>query len=209
MTAGSLTAQLRIKRTELMRGELEAVALRLFDEHGFAKVTVDEIAHDAGISARTFYRYFPAKEDVLQLQIDQRTEALRAALAARPDDEAPLRSLRLALLDVVSAEDEQHLRRWTGIVAVTPSVLPGVIGGIQLKGHRLMAEFLAGRLGLEHESMVAVTLAAAAGGVIQAAHTQWFVRGGHLATRISDGMEVLEATLSPPPPGRAVPSGRS
>ena len=122
--------------------------------------------------------------------------------AARPYDEAPLRSLRLALVGVVSAEDDQLRRRWTGIVAVTPSVLPGVIGGIQLKSHRVIADFLADRLGVDHESMVAVTLAAAAGGVIQAAHTQWFVRGGSLATRISDGMEILEATLTPPTPAR-------
>ena len=56
MAPGPLTSQLRLKRTELMLGELEAVALRLFDERGFANVTVDDIAEDAGISARTFYR---------------------------------------------------------------------------------------------------------------------------------------------------------
>ena len=78
-------------------------------------------------------------------------------------------------------------------------MLPGVIGGIQLKSHQVIAAFLADRLGVDEESMVAVTLAAAAGGVIQAAHTQWFVRGGQLATRISDGIEILEATLTPPP----------
>ncbi len=208
MAPGSLTAQLRIKRTELMLGALEAVALGLFDERGFANVTIDDIANDAGISARTFYRYFPTKEDVFQLQIDRRTAALRAALASRPDNEAPLQSLRFALVGVVSAEDEQLRRRWTGIVAVTPSVLPGVIGGIQLKSHRVIAEFLAGRLGLDQESVAAVTLAAAAGGVIQAAHTQWFVRGGSLAGRISDGFEVLEATLTSPPRNAAPTSGR-
>ncbi len=109
------------------------------------------------------------------------------------------RPLRLALLEVVSAEDELLRRQWTGIVAVTPGVLPGVIGGIQLKTHRVIAAFLADRLGVDDESMVAVTLAAAAGGVIQAAHTRWFVHGGQLATRISDGIEILEATLTAPP----------
>ena len=82
--AESLALQLRVKRSELMIQELEAVALRLFDLRGFKDVTVDEIVAEAHISARTFYRYFPNKEDVLQVQIDRRSRNLRAALAARP-----------------------------------------------------------------------------------------------------------------------------
>jgi hypothetical protein len=35
-------------------------------------------------------------------------------------------------------------------------------------------------------------IAAAAMGVIQAAHTQWFFRGGDLVARISEGLEILE-----------------
>ena len=83
----SLAAQLRVKRSEMMLDTLEAVALRLFERRGFANVTVDDIANAAHISARTFYRYFPTKEDVLQARILRRTEELRTALAARPVDE--------------------------------------------------------------------------------------------------------------------------
>src|SRR5947209_8550507 len=73
----SLALQLRAKRSQMMVHELEAVALRLFEQRGFGDVTVDEIASEAQISVRTFYRYFPAKEDVLQVQIDRRSDALR------------------------------------------------------------------------------------------------------------------------------------
>ena len=103
METPSLSLQLRAKRSEMMVSELEEVALRLFDERGFADVTVEEIASEARISVRTFYRYFAAKEDVLQLRIDRRNEVLREALAGRPDDEPPLRSLRLALVEEFSA----------------------------------------------------------------------------------------------------------
>jgi TetR/AcrR family transcriptional regulator, regulator of mycofactocin system len=72
----SLAAQLRAKRSELMVAELEAVALRLFDERGFHRITVDEIASEAHISVRTFYRYFPA--NVLQVNIDRRSPATRS-----------------------------------------------------------------------------------------------------------------------------------
>jgi hypothetical protein len=136
---------------------------------------------------------------VLQVKIDGRAAALRAALSTRPTDEAPLHSLRLALEEVVSAEDPAYGRRWTAVVAATPGVLKAVVGGIQLKSHRVMAEFLGARFGLPEHDLVPVMLAAAAGGVIQAAHTQWFLLGGDLATRISEGLEVLERGIGADP----------
>jgi len=175
----------------MMLSELEAVALRLFEERGF-EITVEEIASEAQISARTFYRYFPAKDDVLQLQIERRSVGMEAALAARPADEPPLHSLRVALADVVSAEDQELVRRWIAVIVATPTVLKGVVGGIQLKGHRVIAEFLGVRLGVPSDALVPTMLAAAVGGVIQAAQTQWYFQGGDLATAISDGLAVLE-----------------
>ena len=181
----------------MMISELEAVALRLFEERGFDRVTVDEIASAALISARTFYRYFPAKEDVLQVMIDRSSEALRVALAARPVDEAPLHSLRLALEETVSLEDAALTRRWTAVVAATPGVLRAVLGGIQLKNQRVIAEFLGSRLGLSGDALVPTMLAAAVGGVIQATRTRWFVEGGDLVTRMSESLEVLERAILP------------
>lgn len=198
----SLAVRLRARRSEMVTAELERVALRLFAERGFNAVTVEEIAAEARISARTFYRYFPAKEDVLQVQIDRRSRALRDALAARPAGEPPLRSLRLALEEVVSAEDPALLRLWTGVVQATPSVLKAVVGGIQLKAHRVMAEFLGARLDRPSDALVPVTLAAAAGGVIQAATTRWLLEGGELAALISESFAVLERGIGADPQSR-------
>jgi TetR/AcrR family transcriptional regulator, regulator of mycofactocin system len=199
LTTESLAAQMRAKRSELMLSELEDVALGLFAERGFEAVTVDEVASAAHISVRTFYRYFPAKEDVLQVRIARRAQALRVALSTRPADEAPLHSLRVALEEVVSAEDPALRRRWTAVVAATPSVLPAVIGGIQLKSLRAIAEFLGSRLGLPSDGLVPTMLAAAVGGVIQAASTQWFIQGGDLATKMAEGLEVLERGIGSDP----------
>jgi AcrR family transcriptional regulator len=182
----------------MMLSELEAVALRLFEERGF-EITVEEIASEAQISARTFYRYFPAKDDVLQLQIERRSVGMETALAARPADEPPLHSLRVALADVVSAEDQELVRRWIAVIVATPAVLKGVVGGIQLKGHRVIAEFLGARLGMPSNALVPTMLAAAVGGVIQAAQTQWYFQGGDLATAISDGLAVLENGIGTDP----------
>ncbi len=197
--AQPLAQQLRTKRSEMMLFELEAVALRLFDERGFTNVTVEDIAAEAQISVRTFYRYFASKEDVLQLRIDERSNALRAALPARPANEPPLRSLRLALEEELSTGDPVLRRRWIAVIADTPSVLRGVMGAIQLKIHPVIAEFFGARLGLPSDDVVPTMLAAAAIGVIQAAHTRWFVNDGDLATTMSESLAVLERGIGADP----------
>ena len=195
----SLALQLRAKRSEMMLSELESVALRLFDERGFANVTVEEIASEAHISVRTFYRYFAAKDDVLQLRIERRSEVLRTALSARPVDEPPLRSLRVALEDEFSAVDPIVLRRWITVISDNPTVMKGVVGVIQLKIHPVIAEFFGSRLGLPSQALVPTMLAAAVMGVVQAAHTQWFLHDGDLASTMSESLAVLERGISTDP----------
>ena len=148
---------------------------------------------------RTFYRYFPSKEDVFQQQISRRSAGLRAALAARPLDEPPMHALRLALAEQVASEDAVLLRRWTAVISSTPSVIRGVLGGIQLNTQRVIAEFLGSRLDLPSDALVPMMLAAATQGVIQAAQTQWFFQGGDLATIISEGLQVLERGIDTAP----------
>ena len=41
---------------------------------------------------------------------------------------------------MVSAEDPELVRRWTAVIAASPNVVKGVLGGIQLKSHRVIAE---------------------------------------------------------------------
>ena len=191
----SLTEQLREQRLEAVISEVEDSALRLFDDHGFANVNVDDIAAEAGISVRTFYRYFPTKEDVLQVRIRRSAELLKAALAARPPDESPLHSVRMAFEELVAKEDPDHVGRWIRVIAGTPAVLAGVIGGIQLMSNAVMRDFFAERLGLPGESLAPWIWAAAAGGAIQGAHIHWYLHGGDLAQIMSDGLEVLEKGL--------------
>jgi AcrR family transcriptional regulator len=192
MATASLAARASEQRFRMVVSELEAVALQLFADRGFDRVTVDDIAGAAGISVRTFYRYFPTKDAVLQVQIDRRSEALRAALDARPAGEAPLESLRTALHATVADEDMELLRRWNTVIAATPSVLRAVLGGLQLKRNGVIAEFLAARLGVSPNSLVPTALAGAVGGVIQSAQTQWLLEGGDLATTIAESLDVLE-----------------
>lgn len=194
-TQPTLAVQVRAQRSQLMTTEIEAVALELFAERGFDAVTVEEIAAAARISVRTFYRYFTAKEAVFQVQLDRRTQALADALAERPADEAPLHSLRIALESVFAEADPELLRRWITVISTTPHLVQSVVGGIQLKTQPLMAGFLAERLGTSADSFPPIVLAAAVGGVIQAAQTRWFLQGGDLVALLHEGMQVLEDGL--------------
>src|SRR5262245_52076993 len=76
-------------RTRLM---IQAEALRLFDEQGYGQTTVEEIADAAAISPRTFFRYFPSKEDVVLW--DEYDPVVLDLLAARPGDEPVAESFR-------------------------------------------------------------------------------------------------------------------
>ena len=185
--------KLRTAHSELMVSEVEAVALEMFEARGFDDVNVDEIAAAVQISVRTFYRYFPTKEHVLQVQIDRRNAAVSEALARVPADETPIGSLRLALTEVIAAEDPVFRRRWVSIVASNPSVMNSVLGGIVLKSHRTFAEYLGARLGEPSDAVVPAMLAGAIGGVVQAATTNWLVHGGDLAATVGAGLALLES----------------
>ncbi|MGY1690827.1 acyl-CoA-like ligand-binding transcription factor [Geodermatophilus sp. SYSU D01105] len=68
--------------------ELAAVAQRLFLDRGFEQTSVDDIAAAAGISRRTFFRYFPTKADVLFVESAAELRRLRDHLAAGSDGES-------------------------------------------------------------------------------------------------------------------------
>jgi AcrR family transcriptional regulator len=188
----SLAERLQSKRAEMMTSEIERVALRLFEDRGFSKVTVEEIASQSDVSQRTFFRYFRSKENVLQVRVDHRAMALGEALAARPVSEPPLESVREALVEVLANEDIDLLRRWAGVVTANPDLLQGVLGGIQLKVQTVVAEFFAARLGSTPDALDVSVVAAAVSGMLQAASRNWAFEGGDLTEKISAGIDVLE-----------------
>ena len=94
---------LQTRKQQVVRAALSAAAEELLLARGFDKITVEQIAQAAGVSRRTFFRYYAAKEEVLVERFDQLGEQLLAELAARPREEPPLLAIRNALVPAVEA----------------------------------------------------------------------------------------------------------
>ena len=95
-------------------------AMVLFQRRRFADVSVDEIAAAAGIGRRTFFRYFPTKEDVVldrrRLDREYASTALRARLPGEDDVGLVLRvlaELQRRAFAVFRPEHQRHLHRLT------------------------------------------------------------------------------------------------
>lgn len=78
-------------------GRLRAAALELYVEHGFEQTTVADIAQRAGLTARTFFRYFADKREVLFAGADSLQENMVSALEAAPASAAPMEAVAAAL----------------------------------------------------------------------------------------------------------------
>lgn len=75
-------------RRRLTHEALRQAALKSFARKGFANVTVTELAREAGVTERTFFRHFPTKEAVLFQDYETQLEWLAEALAQRPPSES-------------------------------------------------------------------------------------------------------------------------
>ena len=79
------------------QGRLERAALELYVERGFEQTTVAEIAKRAGLTERTFFRYFADKREVLFAGASSLQDFLVDALAGAPDSAAPIDAVASAL----------------------------------------------------------------------------------------------------------------
>jgi AcrR family transcriptional regulator len=99
--AGMARGSLQARKREVVREALRVAAEELIASRGYEKTTVEDVARAAGVSRRTYFRYFETKEDVVVAGSDRFADELVAALAARPAREAPLRAIRNALVPVL------------------------------------------------------------------------------------------------------------
>src|SRR5262249_60240363 len=91
------TPSVRERKKARTREALQEAAIARFARQGFEGATVEEIAEACEVSPRTFFRYFPTKEDVLFADAEGRRERLLAVIAERPADEPAFGALRAAM----------------------------------------------------------------------------------------------------------------
>jgi AcrR family transcriptional regulator len=84
-------------RSERTREALQQAALVRFLAQGVEDTTAEEIAADAGVSLRTFYRHFTSKHELLFADYDAGLHWFRTALAGRPVGEPLLASVQAAI----------------------------------------------------------------------------------------------------------------
>jgi AcrR family transcriptional regulator len=117
---------IRERTRRLAQTELTSVAQDLFVAQGYDGTTVDQIAAAAGMSKRTFFRYFPSKDDLVIGKYDLFGDRMAEALDARPAEEPVWESLRRVFditLDYVQ-DDHQRARNdaMEEIVRSTPQL---------------------------------------------------------------------------------------
>jgi len=98
-------AGLRERKKQRTREAIVDAALRLFDERGFEQTTIADIAEAADIAPRTFFGYFPSKEDVVFADFPEQLEALSRRLRERDEDETAIDALRAVIRDALEHAD--------------------------------------------------------------------------------------------------------
>lgn len=180
------------------RERLQEAALTLFAERGYSATTVDDIANLAGVSQRTFFRYFPDKEEVLFDADDHLTAVLVEGIRAAPAD-ASARELVAAGLRALAVElqPRREVLRTRARVLASDIALQGRDLAKQARWRRLVAD---GATARGVPALTAALLAAAGAAALQEAYAGWLADTSRttLVTRFDRALDTLATALARP-----------
>lgn len=100
------------------QGRLIQSAMELYSERGYEQTTVAEIAQKAGLTERTFFRYFPDKREVLFFGSERLGHAMAEAIERAPADAAPIDAVQAALESVTAffTDNRSHAQRRQAVI---------------------------------------------------------------------------------------------
>ncbi|HZE66431.1 MAG TPA: mycofactocin system transcriptional regulator [Sporichthyaceae bacterium] len=156
--------------------ELEVAALRLFTDLGYDETTVEDIAAAAGVSRRTFFRYFDSKAAVLWGDFDAEVTELRAAFDAIAPDVAMMQAIRQVVVGVnhYRAADVPELRLRMSLIAAHPGLAAEALRHYDA-WEREVARFAATRLGVAADELYPLAIARTTLAAARAAFERWAV----------------------------------
>jgi TetR/AcrR family transcriptional regulator, regulator of mycofactocin system len=179
--------------------ELELISLRMFTEQGFDDTTVERIAAAAGVSKRTFFRYFDSKADVLWHAFDGEVRSLRAAFAAVPPQAPLMAAIRQVVVGVNSyrAEDVPELRTRMHLIGSVPALQASAAQHYD-DWERAVSEFAAARLGQPAGSLYPLAIGRATLAVCRSAYDRWADRAdADLTVYLDQALRALAAGFDP------------
>jgi AcrR family transcriptional regulator len=159
-----------LKRSRTRQALVDA-AYDLFAGRGFEATTIADIAARADVGTRTFFSYFPTKEDVLFPENDARVRVAVDAIATRRPDEEPAEVLLRALGDAGGASDDMTgplAAMRTDLIMTVPSVRGRALQ-MQWESQREIARHLAEAYPARLDEVSAAALVGAFVGAISAA----------------------------------------
>ncbi len=171
---------LREQKKRLARDTLAKAALELFSEKGFEHTTVDEIAARAGISRRSFFRYFTSKEEAAFPKQNERLVQFRELLQrydVRQNGVAAVREACLAIGRQYASERAERLARQR--LVDSSNALRNFEQAADVEMERILVDELA-RFGAEAAASDAERLrrarifAAAVMGLVRVVLREWF-----------------------------------
>jgi AcrR family transcriptional regulator len=190
---------LRERKRVALRRRIQQEALRLFAEHGFERTTVEQIADAADTSTTTFYRYFPAKQDViLRNDLVAGNEAelagIEAELIGRPAGESlatVIRAFAHAMVGFAEADEAFHLARLRLVTLVPDLAAHHVRDEILMV--TLLRRVVAARTGRPVDDLDLELLCGATTAAVLTATRRWAAQDGRppLAELVDRAMDVL------------------
>jgi AcrR family transcriptional regulator len=116
------TTPLQARKQDVVRSAIWDAAIGLFAERGFDETTIDEIARAAGVSTRTFFRYFASKADLMGQGMITYRSLLGEAVRRAPDALTPMQVLRHTVHRVAAdAAAQPRTRQIVDIASASPA----------------------------------------------------------------------------------------
>jgi AcrR family transcriptional regulator len=188
---------LRERKKAQTRTAIQACALRLFREQGYHATTVEQILDAASVSESTFYRYFPAKEDLV-LQ-DDYDPLIIAAYHAQPPGTPPVRAARSAFAAVfgdLTGQQRAEQRQRIALILAVPELRAKMLDQFS-QAMQLLAGAIAARAGRRPDDFTVRTIAGAIIGAMMAVLAEMADNpGADLAALIDQAIEHLETGLT-------------